>query len=216
MKKIALALALALALLSVIALVACNDQTTPTADDQTPADTETSTTTATTIEGFTFTIPTEYTPLTKYPSTTEESLGWVMHEFTNPKTLSTPVPQSIYFYSRESIEKALTECELQGENPNDPYPCTHGLDLAEYDGQKQALAENKDYNKDTILENFNGRNYFVSNEKCNGDSCTFRTYSTYIDDTKIEIVIGMWGDETGDLTTDIAVADSILAKFSIE
>lgn len=208
MKKITIVLAL----LSTIAFVACKGEIP--ADNQSLSDTETSTTTTTTIEGFTFTMPTEYTPLTKIENL---SVGVsTSYEFTNPKTEYSPVPQSIYFYSTESIEKGEAECkELEGEAG---WACTRLPGAEEYKYQKQVLAEGKDYNKDTILENFNGRNYLVSSYKCSGDSCTMRTYSTFIGDTKIEIVIGMWGwgDETEDLTKDIAAADKILEKFSIE
>lgn len=201
MKKIAIALVL----LSTIAFVACKSET-PIDDQATPE------TTATTIEGFTFTMPTEYTPLTK---TESSPVGiYASYEFTNPKTEYSPIPQSINFYSAESIEKGETECKTLENEAG--WPCTHLLNTEEYKYQKQVFAENKDYNKETMLENFNGRNYFVSDYKCSGDSCTMRTYSTFIEDTKIEIVIGMWGDETGDLTKDTTAADEIMAKFSIE
>jgi len=211
MKKITIMLAL----LSTIALVACKSEApieTPATDDQATPET-----TSTTIEGFTFTMPTEYTPLTKVPEDTSIVGVYATYEFANPKTLSTPVPDSIYFYSTESIEKGETECkESQKLQEEGFWPCTHLPNVEDYKYQKQVLMEGKDYNKDTILQNFNGRNYLVSGYKCSGDSCTMRTYSTFIDDTKIEIVVGMWGDETGDLTKDIAAADKILAKFSIE
>jgi len=208
MKKITIILAL----LSTITLVACKSETpieTPVDTDQVIPET-----TTTTIEGSTFTIPTEYTPLTKIPEDMLVFGTFAAYEFTNPKTLPSLIPQSIYFSSTESIEKGEAECKkLEGEAE---WPCMHSPNVEEYKYQKQVLMEGKDYNKDTLLQKFNGRNYLVSNYDCSGDSCTMRTYSTFIGDTKIEIVIAMWGDETGDPTKDIAAADKILTKFSIE
>lgn len=182
-------------LLNILTLTACKTQTEPKL-------------TTIKIENIELTVPTEYTPLSKTEVDPLISGKFAAYDFTDPKIENFPVLYNISLSSRELTKQANTKCSLKKENPE--WPCSFAPTIKEYDEQKQALINNEDYN-DLKLQNLNSRNYLVYNKKCDGDSCLMRTYITYIDNTRIETVIEIWGD----ISTESEKADSVMSKISI-
>ncbi len=114
-----------------------------------------------------------------------------------------PLFQEIQFFSEESIKQFTSNCG--GDSP-----CFFGdyPNLTRYNGQKNAFNKGETYEK-YELKKFGDRNYFVSNFKCTGDSCVIREYTTFINDTKIDIWITM-ADET-----QVNAADNLFEEFEI-
>jgi hypothetical protein len=113
-----------------------------------------------------------------------------------------PLFYEIQFFSKESIEKFAKNCTdeicFMGDFP----------DVKRYDGQKYAFKKGEDY-LNYKLTKINDHNYFTSNFKCEGDSCVIREYTTFIDDTKVDIWINMQND------SQIKLADQLFEKFEI-
>jgi hypothetical protein len=124
--------------------------------------------------------------------------SFVSYNFSNTVSLS-PAFQEIQFFN----DKSIGGCGVDG-------PCFFGdyPDLERYKGQRSAFIAGTDYGK-YELEKFGERNYFVSNFKCDGDSCIIREYTTFINDTKVDIWIRMENDAL------INAADSQFREFEI-
>ena len=107
--------------------------------------------------------------------------SFVSYDF-KTEQLDFPQINEIQLFSKESIKTFNEKCENEicffWDYPNSE----------RYNNQKNAINNNSTYWK-YKLKKFNNRNYLVSNHKCNGDSCVMREYTTFIDDTKIDIWI---------------------------
>jgi len=92
--------------------------------------------------------------------------------------------QEIQFFNEKSIKQFTSDCHNK--------PCFFGdyPDITRYNEQKIAFNTEKNQ-KDYKLNKIGNRNYFVRNINCSGDSCIIREYTTFINDTKIDIWITM-------------------------
>lgn len=111
--------------------------------------------------------------------------------------------QEIQFFSATSISEFAKKCEIDGMCFEGDYPT-----LERYNAQKEAFAQQQSYEK-YVLKTFGNRSYFVSNTPCIGDSCIVREYTTFIEDTKIDIRIMMRDD------SQIEEADAIFENIHI-
>lgn len=143
--------------------------------------------------------PEEYT-ITKNSERNRRG-SFVSYDFSYKAPL--PMFQEVQFFSEKSIQQFTENCGADT-------PCFFGdyPDLERYNSQKNAFKNETDYKK-YELKKFGDRNYFVSNFKCDGDSCVIREYTTFIDDTKVDIWVTMADD------TQAKVADSLFEKFKI-
>lgn len=118
--------------------------------------------------------------------------------------LSPPTFQEIQLFSEDSIRIFNEKCE------SIDYPCFFGdyPDLEKYFGQKEAFLKNVNY-EDYELIKFNDRNFLVSDSECTGDICVIREYTTFIDDTKIDIWITMIDESQRE------EADKLFSQFRI-
>ncbi len=103
-----------------------------------------------------------------------------------------PYLNRIVFLNEETLKDWVKNCtgECLEYPDGGPSPETE-LDL--YYKQKDLFNRN-DFNSDNTKQ-FNGRNWFVSNESCIGDSCEYRIYSTFIGDTQIIVSVEGWPTE---------------------
>lgn len=149
--------------------------------------------------GIKISFPDEYT-ITKNNETNRRG-SFVSYDFSYKSQL--PTFQEIQFFNENSIKKFTAGCGVDT-------PCFFGdyPDLETYNGQKDAFGSGKNY-ENYELKKFGDRNYFVSNFECTGDSCVIREYTTFMDDTKIDIWITMEDD------TQVDAADSLFKKFEI-
>lgn len=113
-----------------------------------------------------------------------------------------PSFQEIQFFSKESIQQFIRNCKDE--------PCFFGdyPDLIRYDGQKKYFYKKEDY-KNYIFKKIGNRNYFVSNIDSAGGGGVIREYTTFIDETKIDIWITMTDVSQAD------AADALLERFEI-
>ena len=117
----------------------------------------------------------------------------------------------IQFYSEESIKNFNAYCAEES-------PCFFGdyPTVERYTGQKEALTALRDYtetdesgnSKKFTLKKFNGRYYLTSSYSCIGDSCTIGEYTTFIGDTKIDVLLGWW-------EASEEAADELFKQFQI-
>ncbi len=149
--------------------------------------------------GIKIVFPDEYT-VTKNHETNRRG-SFASYDFSYKSPL--PTFQEIQFFNAESIEQFTANCGVDT-------PCFFGdyPDSERYNGQKNAFNSGNDYGK-YKLKKFGDRNYFVSNSRCTGDSCVIREYTTFIDNTKIDIWITMEDD------TQVNAADSLFKEFEI-
>ncbi len=115
----------------------------------------------------------------------------------------TPYITELQFFSENSISDFMEKCADSTCFFGD-YP-----DLARYNGQKTAFLQKRNYGK-YELDEINGRNWFVSSHDCTGDTCVIREYTTFLEDTKLDVWIMMASD------VEEHVADNIFTKFKIE
>ncbi len=149
--------------------------------------------------GIKIAFPKEYT-ITKNNEKNRRG-SFVSYDFSYKSPL--PVFQEIQFFNEESIKEFTANCSVDS-------PCFFGdyPDLERYNSQKNAFNSGNNYGK-SELKKFGDRSYFVSNFKCSGDSCIIREYTTFVNDTKIDLWITMEND------TQINAADSLFKKFKI-
>ena len=114
-----------------------------------------------------------------------------------------PAFQEIQLFNEKSIKQFIEKCDANSPCFFDDYP-----NLERYNGQKNAFATSKNY-EEYELKKFGNRNYFVSNFRCTGDSCVIREYTTFINDTKIDLWITMEND------TQVTIADNLFKEFEI-
>ena len=149
--------------------------------------------------GIEIVFPREYT-ISKSTETNRRG-SFVSYDFGYKSPL--PAFQEIQFFSEASVKQFTDNCDVDS-------PCFFGdyPDLERYNNQKTAFDTSTDYGKYEFTK-FGDRDYFVSNFKCTGDSCVIREYTTFIDDTKIDIWIIMADD------TQVDAADSLFKEFEI-
>ena len=96
-----------------------------------------------------------------------------------------PTLGEIQFFSETSIAKFIKDCKDQGAEMcfEGSYPNNES-----YKAEKQAFKDGKAY-KEIPLVKFGDRSWFVNMEKCSGDACYIREYSTFMGDTLVSVML---------------------------
>jgi hypothetical protein len=129
--------------------------------------------------------------------------SFVSYDFKRPENSSSPYFYEIDFFSQKSIADFEKTCEFtlcfEGDYP----------DTDRYAGQKIAFAKGQDY-QDFTLRKIGNRNWFFSTFPCTGDSCWLREYTTFLGDTKVDVLIFMLD------ISEQSEADKLFEEFAIE
>ncbi|MDD4762079.1 MAG: hypothetical protein PHZ25_03610 [Candidatus Pacebacteria bacterium] len=112
--------------------------------------------------------------------------SFMSYNFKKSENYQTPYLYELQFFSEKSIKNFTKNCEkentlcFEGDYPS----------LARYFEQKKYFFQGENY-QDFELKKFNTRYWFVSNHKCSGDDCLIREYTTFLNDTKLDVWILM-------------------------
>ena len=117
--------------------------------------------------------------------------------------------QEIQFFSEESIRAFNENCQAAEA------PCFFGdyPDLDRYYRQLTSFLAGADY-ADSERRSFRGRDYFVTDRPCGGDTCVIREYTTFSGDVKIDVWITMDDESQAGLADEIVERQLILVNSS--
>jgi hypothetical protein len=108
----------------------------------------------------------------------------------------------IQFFSEASLrafeERCIRDFCFEGDYP----------DVERYRAEKVALAQCADLPPYENMR-FGDRGYLVSNHRCTGDACVIREYTTFLQDTKVDVWIMMRDTSQAD------ASDALFALFEL-
>ncbi len=134
--------------------------------------------------------------------------SFASYDFVLPQSYDAPYLAEIQLFSRESIEGFASRCD------GTEAPCFYGdyPDVARYEGQKAAFEQRQDFDG-VGLQAFGGRDYFVSQHRCEGAPCVVREYTTFAGNTKVDVWV-MTASAAAE--AQAAQADALVEQLKIQ